>query len=143
LLAIAFFSCQPKLQPEKPQDLIPRDKMVEILHDMFIVSSAKGVNRVNFEKAGINPEQYILDKFKIDSLQFAMSNNYYAHDIDTYRSIIEDVKAKLVAEKDHFSKIEKEENEQKKRKRDSLRKVKQDMIDKGEIPSKNRIKQVD
>ena len=125
---MCFWSCQPKLQPEKPKNLIPKDKMVDVLHDIFIVSSAKGMGRTKFERAGINPEQYILDKYSIDSLQFAKSTNYYAYDIETYKTIIEEVKTRLSEEKEYFSKIEKEEQEQKKRERDSLRKLREEDI---------------
>lgn len=114
--------------------------MADVLSDMFVVSTAKGTVRIKFEKAGINPEQFILDKYDIDSLQFALSNNYYAHDIETYKEIIEEVKAKLTEQKEYYEDIDKKDQEEKRRQRDSLRKAKQELIEKGEIASKNRVK---
>ena len=96
--------------------------MVNVLHDMFVVSSAKGVSRSKLEVQGLNPEQYILRKHNIDSLQFATSNDYYAHDVETYKAIIEEIKVKLTTEKEKFVAIEKEEQEERKRIKDSIQK---------------------
>ncbi len=121
LIAILLcFSCEPNLKPEKPDNLIPKDKMTDLLFDMFIVTSAKGIKRTKFESFGLDPEDYILKKYNIDSLQFAESNNYYAYDVELYKSMIEDVKAKLSSEKEKYEAIEKKEEEERKRKRDSL-----------------------
>ena len=67
------------LRPEKPENLISKDKMAEILYDMFIINSAKGVNRKILRNNGIDPEAYILSKYEIDSIHFAQSNAYYAY----------------------------------------------------------------
>ncbi|GGI55899.1 DUF4296 domain-containing protein [Winogradskyella haliclonae] len=120
-----FLSCEPKLQPKKPENLIPKDKMTEILSDMFVVSSAKGVSRTILEAKGIDPETYILKKYNIDSLQFAQSNDYYAHDIETYKEIIEEIKAKLTSEKQKYEAENKKEEAENKKKKDSLIKLKQ------------------
>lgn len=121
LIAVVLcFSCEPNLKPEKPNNLIPKDKMTNLLFDMFIASSAKGINRTKFELLGLDPENYILKKYNIDSLQFAESNNYYAYDVDMYKSMIEDVKSKLSLEKEKYEAIEEKENEERKLKRDSL-----------------------
>ena len=114
--------------------------MVTILYDMYIVSSAKGVGRGKFDKANINPEQYILKKHNIDSLQFVKGNDYYAHDIEVYKSIVEAVKEKLTVEKERYSKLEKEEQKEKRRYRDSLIRLKEISIKGENIPSKNRIR---
>ena len=125
LISIVFLGCEPKLKPEKPENLISKGKMVDVLHDMFIVSSAKGVNRPKLEKNGLNPELYILKKHSIDSLQFATSNDYYAHDVEAYKAIINEVKVRLNTEKEKFVAIDKEEQEERNRIKDSIRKAKQ------------------
>ena len=137
LLGMSVLACEPKLKPEKPDHLIPKDKMTEVLYDMFVVNAAKGINRRKLELEGLNPEQYILQKHSIDSVQFAKSNDYYAHDIEAYSEIIETVKKRLTIEKDRFEAINKEEEDEKKRKRDSLHKLR--VIDKDKKgPVKNR-----
>jgi len=126
LLGLVVLACQPKLQPDKPDNLISKEQMTEILYDMFIVNSAKGVNRRKLELEGINPERYILEKYNIDSLQFAQSNDYYAYDIETYSSMVETIKKRLTKEKEHYEAIDKKEQDAKKRKRDSLKNLKND-----------------
>ena len=140
MLSAFFLNCQPKLDVKKPDNLIPKDKMADVLSDMFVVTTTKGTVRIKFEKAGINPEKFILDKHNIDSLQFALSNNYYAHDIETYKEIIEEVKAKLTEQKQFYEDIDKKDQEEKRRQRDSLREAKQKLAEKGKMASKNRVK---
>ena len=124
LTLLCLFACGESIKPPKPDNLIPRDKMASILHELFIVNSAKGVNRKLMENKGIVPEEYILNKFNIDSVQFAQSNNYYAHDIETYQSIIEDVKSQLIKQRDSLQTLEEKEKEAAKKRRDSLLKNK-------------------
>lgn len=99
--------------------------MVKILKDMFIISSAKSINRTKFEKVGLNPETYILRKHNIDSAQFAESNNYYAHDIEAYKKIIESVKKKISSEKEKYVALEKNEKKEQDRAKDSINKKRQ------------------
>ena len=139
LLGMLVLACEPKLKPEKPDNLISKDKMTEVLYDMFVVNAAKGVNRRKLELEGINPERYILEKYNIDSLQFAQSNDYYAYDIETYGSIIETIKKRLTKEKEHFEAIDKKEQDAKKRKRDSLKKLKDETSLEVKEPLKKRV----
>ena len=48
--------------------------MADILIDMALLTSAKGINKKKMENNGIIPENFILEKHKIDSMQFAESN---------------------------------------------------------------------
>lgn len=122
-LGILFFGCEPRLKPEKPQNLIPKDKMTLVLYDMFVINSAKGINRLKLEKNGINPERYILTKHSIDSVQFAKSNDYYAHDLEVYDEIINDVKNKVTSEKAKYEALVKAEKEKLKVGTDSLKSI--------------------
>lgn len=123
-LGILIFGCEPRLKPEKPQNLIPKDKMTMVLYDMFVINSAKGINRLKLEKNGINPERYILTKHSIDSVQFAKSNDYYAHDLEVYDEIIEAVKQKITSNKENFEALEKKDVPSKRRVKDSLKRLK-------------------
>lgn len=91
-------------KPVKPDNLIPKDKMVDVLYDMSLMSAAKGVSRRAIESKGVNPEEFIYTKHNIDSLQFALSNAYYAHDIDGYEKLYERVSQRLEADKSKFKK---------------------------------------
>ena len=43
----------------------------------------------------MKPTKYILEKYKIDSLQFVESNRYYSNDLEKYLNIYEIVLNKL------------------------------------------------
>ncbi len=123
-MLLAVWSCGKIEKPQKPNDLIPKDKMTDILYELYIINAAKGVNKKLLEDNGVNPENYVLKKFDIDSLQFANSNNYYAFDTKTYKSIVDDVKAKLELDKTTFEDIQKTEGLAAKRRRDSIKNAK-------------------
>ena len=86
-------------RPKVPKNLIPKDSMVEIIHDISLINSAKGVSRQLLESNGIIPEEYVYKKHNIDSLQFALSNDYYAYDLKSYEDIYKSVKLKLENDK--------------------------------------------
>ena len=140
ILVFLILGCEPKLKPEKPSNLIPKDKMTLVLYDLFIVNSAKGTNRSIFEKNGINPERYLLERHKIDSVQFAESNNYYAHDIEEYNSIIDEIKQRITAEKQKYETVSKKETDTKDQLKDSLKRALEAVEKK---PLINRVKKAD
>ena len=119
-----FFSCNPSIEkPKKPDNLIPEDKMVDIMYDMYILNSAKGVNKKLLELNGIMPKEYIFEKYSIDSTQFAESNNYYVYNTKTYESILNEIAKKIDVKKKEYEALDKIEEADKKRKEDSLRKI--------------------
>ncbi len=133
ILVIAIFLCFMACKKrEKPKDLIPKEKMEAILYDLYIISAAKGVNKKLLEENGLNPNQYILEKYQIDSLQFATSNNYYTYTPKEYLVMIDSVKARLEKEKKVYEKIRKEEDSLKKQKKD-LDQLDQEIIDEADM----------
>ena len=104
-IILIVFSCKNNsaIKPEKPDNLIPEDKMVNVLYDMALISAAKGANKKLLENNGIFPETYIYTKHGIDSLQFAKSNAYYAHDLDTYEDMYARVKSRLEKDKQQYT----------------------------------------
>ena len=119
-----FFSCNPSIEkPKKPDNLIPEDKMVDIMYDMYILNSAKGVNKKLLELNGIMPKEYIFEKYSIDSTQFAESNNYYVYNTKIYESILNEIAKKIDVKKKEYEALDKIEEAGKKRKEDSLRKI--------------------
>lgn len=91
-LILALISCADGV--EKPDNLIEKDKMVDILYDLSLLESIKTQNiggGISNQKAN----DYIYKKYSIDSVQLAQSNKYYASDVKQYKKIIEKVKAKL------------------------------------------------
>lgn len=136
ILCFLAIACKSEAdKPKKPDGLISKDKMEQVLYDMYIIYGAKNVNRKPLEKMGFVPETYVLTKHNIDSTQFADSNAYYAYNTDIYKKIIENVKTKLEKQKASYEDIQKAENELTKHKRDSINKTrkKKDSIKKLKI----------
>ena len=80
---------------EKPNDLINEDMMVDILYDLYVINGMKSSDMKYLEDRGIKPAKYIYQKYKIDSLQFAKSDHYYATDVDGYARLYERVTLRL------------------------------------------------
>ncbi len=80
---------------KKPNHLIERNKMVDIMYDMSILEGIKTVNPSSLDTFKINSNNYIYKKYKIDSLQFAQNNIYYASDYKEYKLMFEEIKSRL------------------------------------------------
>ena len=106
---LIFYSCGSITEENvKPNNLIPEDKMIDILYDMSLISVSKGINKRILENNGMKPKKYILKKHKIDSLQFVISNEHYSKELEIYLSIYQKVLNRL--EEDRESIIDSIEN---------------------------------
>lgn len=123
LVLIFLVGCNSLDRPKKPKNLIPKEKMSEIMYDLYILSAAKGVNKKVLELNGILPSDYVYKKYGIDSLQFAQSNTYYAYDTEVYATLVEKVKVNLEREKELYEKLTNEEQKVK----DSIRKAEKEL----------------
>lgn len=121
-ICLLIVSCNNFKKPDRPKNLISKDQMVAIIVDMTLLSSAKGSNKIILEANGVLPQEYVYKKHNIDSVQFALSNEYYAFDIDKYESIYENVSDSLTKLKAYYKKIEDEELKDK-RIADSIRRA--------------------
>jgi len=110
VVSILFFISCENLEVKKPSNLISEDQMVEILYDMVLINSSKGVNKKLLQKNINNPEAYIFKKHNIDSLQFAESNAYYTFKNEVYKSIYEKLELKLTTQKTKLEALLKEKN---------------------------------
>ena len=142
VLCLLIIACSGSDKPKKPDNLISKDKMSEVLYDLYIINAAKGVNKKLLEANGFKPETYVLTKHNIDSLQFVDSNMYYAFDTDIYEAIIDKVKVRLDEEKMEFEALQKTEEVAKKRKRDSINKIKNKSKDSIKKLNENVLKKV-
>lgn len=82
---------------DKPNNLIGKEKMVDILYDISLLEAIKNQN-INGGLSSKAGNEYIYKKYKIDSLQLVKSNKYYAANIEEYKKMVEEVKARLTAE---------------------------------------------
>lgn len=77
LVAILLFSCgEQVLQP--PEKLIPKETMIAMLTELTVINAAKTTNVAILRKNEIEPMTYLFEKYEVDSLQFVMSDRYYA-----------------------------------------------------------------
>lgn len=97
VLILSILGCQNVERPEKPKNLISKEKMVDVLTEAYLANAARSVNNQAIIDKGIKVDSLIFKKFEVDSVQFAKSNDYYAADINMYLDIFQKVEARLVA----------------------------------------------
>ncbi|MFI2741326.1 DUF4296 domain-containing protein [Zhouia sp. PK063] len=125
IMAVLVFACKESGVIERPDDLIEKQKMEDVLYQIAILNAAKSIPLNNLENEKIELAPYVYQQFGIDSLQFAKSSVYYASHPDTDLEIYQNVEKRLQAYKDKI----KEENDIETKKRDSLFKAKNRKID--------------
>lgn len=103
LMALVFgllvTSCQEVKKPQMPSNLIAQDTMVSILVDAYMMNAARSIDNRTLVNKGVLLDSILYTKHRIDSLQFAQSNAYYASDLEAYKKIFLKVEAQLLLEK--------------------------------------------
>ncbi len=122
VIVLMATACYKYDKPKKPENLIPKDKMIDIIMDVRLLSSANGQNKTTLDKNNLQAETYIYKKYNIDSLQFALSNNYYAYYVDDYEAIYQKVRDSLEALKNKYADLQFKEEKEKKFK-DSIQSI--------------------
>lgn len=122
LLAVFSVSCQDVQRTKKPKDLIPEEKMVDVLTELSLLHAARSYNKSMLEETGIDPEVYLWEKYDIDSSRFERSSNYYSENYRQYERIYGDVKERLENLKTIYDSLREEEE----RVQDSLRALESD-----------------
>lgn len=84
---------------EKPDNLIEKEKMDDIIYDLTLLQAMRGGYQATLDSNKVDVANYIYKKYKIDSLQFANSNRYYASDVAAYNRIFNRVNERLIANK--------------------------------------------
>lgn len=135
LLIFFIVSCQDISPVEKPEGLIDKEKMEEIIYEIAIVNGARGYNMQLLSKYGVHPETYIFDKFGIDSLQYANSVAYYSSDIEGYKKMYQSIQKRIEGQFKHYDSLAKIE----KKVKDSLRTLKAKELQR----EKDSVKKVD
>ena len=95
LFFLVLISCQDLGHMEKPENLIPKEKMVEVLTELSLLHGARSYNKNMLEDKGIAPYPYLMQKYGIDSTTLVQSNNYYSENYKEYGVIYEKVKQRL------------------------------------------------
>jgi hypothetical protein len=131
-------SCNKELVKE-PKSVIEKEKMVDIMYDLALLEAMKVENPALMDSMKFTSNQYIYKKYKIDSVQFAQSNIYYAADYEEYEKMYNQIKTRLENEKTQVNVLIKGEAKQKilkaknkkkleeKKVADSIKKAKQNL----------------
>jgi hypothetical protein len=99
-LCFGLLICSCNSNPiEKPENLLTKNQMVDILYDLYVLNAISTSDYMYFRDRNIIPSRYIYKKYNIDSLQFATSDKYYASDLEEYEKIYERVTERLQSNK--------------------------------------------
>ena len=101
VLLLILAGCQNVKYPEKPENLLSKEKIVQMLADAYIgnASRSKSVNNRVLRTNGVQLDSILYKKHQVDSLTFAESNAYYASNLVTYTEIITEVEKLLLKKK--------------------------------------------
>ncbi|MBC7642087.1 MAG: DUF4296 domain-containing protein [Flavobacterium sp.] len=105
ILIVLLSSCKNSIV-EAPDNLIDEDTMTDIFYDLSVLDAAKNSSYGNGTSSFV-ANDYILKKYKIDSLQFAQSNKYYAADVTKYKRMYKIVRDKLNDKKTEMEAVDK------------------------------------
>ncbi|MGY5353012.1 DUF4296 domain-containing protein [Wenyingzhuangia sp. IMCC45533] len=94
VIILAVVGCNSNTIIKKPENLIPKEMMIDVLTDTYLSTSAKNSVNVNGEKR-VNYHALIYKKYNIDSLSFNESLKYYSSDIGLNEEILKQVKIKV------------------------------------------------
>jgi hypothetical protein len=97
-LFVLFSSCDKDLV-KKPNNLIDKKVMIDVMYDMALLDAVKYQDPNSLFTKDINPKTYVYKKYKIDSLQFVKSNAYYAADYREYKKMYDALNDRLKKEK--------------------------------------------
>ncbi|MDF0707246.1 DUF4296 domain-containing protein [Flagellimonas okinawensis] len=129
---ILLVSCAEKVV-EEPENLIPKEQMAEILHDLAILNAAKSGASNKFKESGIDVMDFLYTKYGIDSAQLSESDLYYASIPLEYQAIYSEVQARLKVQQDTLETRAKRRNDSVRvaniKRSDSLKAVKQKLLD--------------
>ncbi len=124
LFSLFLLSCQDLEKMERPDDLIAKQKMVDVLTDLSLLNSAKNYNQQFLEESGLRPSEYLYQKYDIDSVQLALSTRYYARNYIEFEEIYRQVQENLEKIKNDLEKQQEIERET----LDSLKSIRRDSL---------------
>jgi len=121
---LGFFlgACTSNTIIKKPKNLMPKEKMVDLLTDIFIADGGDHIKNLNLQR-NVNYFPVIFEKHQIDTIRFKESNYYYTSRIDDYDEILRKVDTRLKALKQQYDTEVRANDSIARAKKDSLRKI--------------------
>jgi len=111
LLLLVVFSCTELGDNKPPDDLIPPQQMSNIMMDIILMKNIKRNAFYIKEKENLLGDQYLFEKYGIDSLQLASSQAYYAKNPKIYTPIFTEVLKKIQKTQDSLQEKMREDTE--------------------------------
>lgn len=109
-IACSFLTfCTSNTILKKPDNLISKKEMADVLTDMLLATGGKNIKNLNLERK-VNYYPLVFEKHQIDSLQFQTSSAFYISRIDDYNDILKDVNQRLSKKKDELSAMQEVED---------------------------------
>jgi len=155
ILLVLFFSISCKKDVVKqPAKLIEKEKMIDIMYDLSLLEAMRYQKPLSLDSIENDPKKFILRKYKVDSLQFAQNNMYYASDYESYKDMFDEVNKRIsVVQRaaDSLAKIDekkaaKESKKKAKESKDSIQKpapkVNDDSIRRARMQMRDRTKKL-
>lgn len=100
LLITILFSCTKYGDNKTPDNLIPPEQMIDILVDIVLMKNIKRNGYAIKEKKNLLVDEYLFDKYGIDSLKLASSQQFYAKNPKKYIPIYKEARLKIEIIKD-------------------------------------------
>lgn len=94
LVLLLSVSCKKEVV-KQPAKLISKEKMIDIMYDLSLLEAMKYQHTELLDSTDTNPTKFIFKKYKVDSLQFAQNNVYYASDYENYKDMFDEVGERL------------------------------------------------
>ena len=99
IASLVLFSCDDKFQNKKPEQLIEKDKMEDILFDLKLFQAARSRGFKQLKDNNFQEAEYIYHKYKIDSTTLTSNLAYYSTNYKVYRKMEENIRARFVEKK--------------------------------------------
>jgi len=100
-ISLFLVNCTSNTIIKKPDNLIPKEQMVDLLTDLFLASGGKSIKNIQ-QKRNVDYYPLVYQKHQIDSTRFKESNYYYTSRIDEYDEIIKKVDERLKKSRTHY-----------------------------------------
>lgn len=101
-LLAGLFACN---QVEKPEQLLPREQMVNMLADVLIYQSMHSYNYNRDTLVIYHTPLQVLEKYGVDSLSFRANIDYYRKDLNEYSELFKEVQQHIQKEIDKVNEL--------------------------------------
>jgi hypothetical protein len=97
IIAFLFIlsACQEVVRPEKPEHLLSKEEMIDILVESYTGNSARSIDNRTLRDSGVQLDSILYQEFNTDSLTFAQSHVYYSSQLNDYIFIMTEVEKVL------------------------------------------------